>query len=639
MFLALAPMLLWAAPLDLPQLQERGTLRVLVFGTDEDFLPRAGTPKALDRELLEEFAARQHLKLELLVEPRFERLFGRLLEGEGDVLAHGLTITESRQQHVAFARPVATVKHLLVGKRGTKGLPRRPSQLAGKTVVVHDGSAYQDSLVKLGVERLTLEAAPEELDTEGVVYRVGRGELPLTVTDSNVFDAIAAYNPDVEALFAVGDGKELAWALRPDSRALKAALDAFLVEKAMTAYTQRRFIGDLDGVRKRGALRLLTWNDPVSYFAYRGQLFGFEYELAKLLASRLGVRLEVLVPPRRDLLVPWLLEGRGDLVAASMHPVGALARATALSRPYLFADLVKVGEGPPTLAAGSTHAALGRTSDDPEADDTALLEHVREGSLAATAIDRHLLEALTPLPPAVPVSTLLVDQPIVFVMRPTAKKLARAVDDFVAVTYRGLEYNLLKKQYLESNRIIASARAQDVSHTGQLSPFDELFRQWAATHGLDWRLLAAQCFQESQFNPRARSWAGAVGLFQLMPATASELGVTRRDDPSSSVRAGANYLARLSDRLDARLELQQRLRFALAAYNVGFGHVEDAQRLARERGLDATRWFGHVEQAMLLLEKPAFYRRARHGYCRGSEPVRYVSEIQARYDGYIKLVQ
>ena len=322
-----------------------------------------------------------------------------------------------------------------------------------------------------------------------------------------------------------------------------------------------------------------------------------------------------------------------------MHPSGALERTTALSRPYLFTDLVKVGDGPLTLARASTHATLGETSTDPEADDTALLEQVREGKIHATAVDRHLLEALTPLPPSVPVATLAADQPVVFVMRPSAKKLAKAVDGFVAATYRGLEYNLLKKQYLEDNRSIATARAQDVSRTGQLSPFDELFRQYAASHGLDWRLLAAQCYQESQFNPGARSWAGAVGLFQLMPATASELGVTRRDDPISSVKAGADYLTYLSQRLDARLELNQRLRFALAAYNVGFGHVEDAQRLATERGLDATRWFGNVEQAMLLLEKPAFYRRARHGYCRGSEPVRYVSEIQARYDGYVKLVQ
>ena len=628
-----------AASADLPQLKERGRLAVAVFGAEEDFLPRAGSPKARDRELLTEFAQRAGLQVEFKVERDFNALFSRLLAGEVDLVAHGLTITEERRAKLAFTNPVATVRHLVVGRKGAPGLPRTPSALAGQTVVVHAGSAYAQSLKGLGLKGLTLVSAPEELDTEGVVYRVGRGDFPLTVTDSNVFDSIATYNPDVEALFAVAEGKELAWALRPDAPVLKAALDAFLVEKALTAYADRTFDGDLEGLQQRGSLRLLTWNDPVSYFAYRGDLFGFEYELAKLLAARLKLRLEVVVPPRRELLLPWLLEGRGDVIAASLHPTRELQHRATLSRPYLFSELVKVGEDPLTLASGHTHAAFGLTAWDKELDDADLVERVRTGGIRGTAVDRFLLEALPPLPATVPVSPLAQDQPVVFATRPAAPALARAVDGFVASTYQGLEYNLLHRRYLESNnRLIALARSQEVSRTGALSPFDGLFRRYAAPLALDWRLLAAQCFQESRFDPLAHSWAGAVGLFQLMPATATELGVKRREDPQDSIRAGSTYLSRLSARVDARLEFQQRLRFALAAYNVGFGHVEDAQRLAQERGLDATRWFGHVEKAMLLLEQPAFYRRARHGYCKGSEPVKYVSEIQARYDGYVKLI-
>jgi membrane-bound lytic murein transglycosylase F len=630
--------LVTTASADLPQLKQRGTLRVLVFGADEDFLPRAGSPKARDRELLAEFAARSGLTLELHVEHDFNALFTRLLAGDGDVVAHGLTITEERQRRVVFTNPVATVKHLLVGKKGAPGLPRSAAALAGRAVVVHPSSAYAQSLQGLRVAGLTLTPAPEALDTEGVVYGVGRGEFPLTVTDSNVFESIATYNPDVEALFAVAEGKELAWALRPDATALKAALDAFLVEKALTSYAERTFAGDLDGLTRRGSLRLLTWNDPVSYFAYRGDLFGFEYELAKLLAARLKLRLEVVVPPRRELLVPWLLEGRGDVIAASLHPTRELEARATLSRPYLFSELVKVGDDPLTLAAGSTHAALGLEAWDRELDDADLVEKVRSGSIRGTAVDRFLLDSLPTLPPTVPVGTLARDQPVVFATRPASKALARAVDGFVAATYQGLEYNLLRKRYLDDHRLLSAARAEDTARSGQLSPYDGLFRQYAAPNALDWRLLAAQCFQESRFDPLAHSWAGAVGLFQLMPATATELGVKRREDPQDSVRAGSSYLARLSGRVDSRLELQQRLRFALAAYNAGWGHVADAQRLARERGLDASKWFGNVEKAMLLLEQPAFYRRARHGYVRGSEPVKYVSEIQSRYDGYIKLV-
>lgn len=623
--------MLAVAALDLPQLEERGTLRVLVFGSEEEFLPRAGSPKARDRELLAEFADRAGLRLELVVEDDFDRLFPRLLEGEVDVVAHGLTVTPERKQVVAFTRPVATVRQLVVGKKGAKGNPRRVAELSGRTVTVHLRSAYAQTLEQLRIKGLTIAPAPEGVDSEEVVYQVGRGELALTVTDSNLFASIASYNRDVQALFAVAEGREQAWALRPDAPRLKAALDAFLVEKALTSYAERHFTGDLDAIRKRGVLRLLTWNDPVSYFAWRGQLFGFDYELAKLLAARLRVRLEVVVPPQRSQLVPWLLEGRGDLIAAAMHPAKELTPSVTFSSPYLFSNRVQVGAGPAVTLSGGPGI-------DAELDDADLVEQVRAGTLSATVVDQLLLDAMAPLPQSVPRKTLATEEPIVFVTRPSSKKLSKAVDAFVEATYRGLEYNLLKQRYFEAKHPMASARAEAPGPRGQLSPFDAKFREHASKQGLDWRLLAAQSFEESRFDPMAKSWVGALGLFQLMPGTAAELGVKRREDPDESIRAGAEYLARLASRLDSRLELQQRLRFALAAYNVGLGHVLDAQRLAAERGLDPTKWFGHVEKAMLLLEQPAHYRRARNGYCRGSEPVKYVSSIQARYDGYVHLV-
>lgn len=614
--LALALITVLAGAPDLPALKARGTLRVLVFGEDEDILPRAGSPKARDRELLAELCEREALKLEVVAEPDFDKLFTRLLAGDGDVLAHGLTITDERKAKVAFTQPVAVVKQVLVGKRGAKGLPKNVKELQGRVVTVHDGSAYAQSLLDLGAK---VEPAPERLDSEGVVYEVGRGKVALTVTDSNLFASIATYNHDVEQLFEIAEGKQLAWAVRPDAPKLKALLDAFLVEKALTAYAERLFTGDLDAIRKRGALRLLTWNDPISYFSHQGQLFGFDLELARLLAAKLKVRLEIVVPPERSLLVPWLLEGRGDLVAACLHPVSNL-KGVAFSAPYLFTDEVKIGKASPV-------------SHRPDlTDDVELLQEAK-----AKVVDRILIDTLPDAPRDFTVISK--DLPIAYAARADSKKLLEAVDAFIGSTYRGLEYNLLKKRYFEGNRAIEAARSSESGQTGTLSPYDALFKQHAARTGLDWRLVAAQCFQESHFDPLAKSWAGALGLFQLMPTTALELGCTRREDPAESVRAGTDYVAKLLARMDSRIELKHRLRFALAAYNAGPTHLEDARRLAAERGLDPMKWFGHVEKAMLLLEKPQFYRRTKAGYCRGSEPVKYVSEIQARYDGYVKLVE
>ena len=258
-------------------------------------------------------------------------------------------------------------------------------------------------------------------------------------------------------------------------------------------------------------------NDPVSYFAYRGQLLGFDYELAKLLAARLRVRLEIVVPPERALLVPWLLEGRGDLVAATMHPSSDPNVANSL--PYLFTDQVQVG-------ASTSDAAPDGTLDPVEQVQRAL-----DGTGAAVLADRVLLQAMSST--AATLAAVQTEQPIVYLLRKKTPKLQKAADAFVTATYHGLEYNILKKRYFEANRAID-----------------------------------AQCFHESRFDPKAHSWAGAVGLFQLMPMTAQELGIRHREDPSESIRGGAEYDARMLSRVDPKLALKEQIRF-----EIGRAHV------------------------------------------------------------------
>jgi len=208
----------------------------------------------------------------------------------------------------------------------------------------------------------------------------------------------------------------------------------------------------------------------------------------------------------------------------------------------------------------------------------------------------------------------------------------------VARTYKSLEYNLWWRRYFENTQLATQVRTPDAGVGQGLCAYDPIFRKYAEQYGFDWRLLAAQSYQESRFDPTARSLAGAVGLFQVLPKTAKEMGFSKLNDPDQGAHAGIQHLARLADRLETTLPVQQRMRFALAAYNAGWGHLTDARQLARTKGLDPDKWFKSVEQAMLLLSQPAYYSRARHGYVRGFEPVRYVSEIQTRYENYLKLV-
>ena len=146
-------------------------------------------------------------------------------------------------------------------------------------------------------------------------------------------------------------------------------------------------------------------------------------------------------------------------------------------------------------------------------------------------------------------------------------------------------------------------------------------------------------YQESRFDPNAKSFAGALGLLQLLPNTAVQVGIdkSRMTDPETSIRAGVSYLAWTRDRFASTLPVDERLWFSLAGYNAGYGHVHDARRLAKQMGWDQNVWFDNVEKAILLLSKREYARRARFGYCRGSEPVRYISEIRDRYQAYLAL--
>ncbi len=164
-----------------------------------------------------------------------------------------------------------------------------------------------------------------------------------------------------------------------------------------------------------------------------------------------------------------------------------------------------------------------------------------------------------------------------------------------------------------------------------LSPYDALFQRYGARYGLDWRLLASVAYEESRFDPRARSYAGARGLFQVMPATGKQLGFDDLEDPEQGIHAGVLYLHQQLGRFEPSLPPTERLAFALAAYNAGFGHVDDARKLASQLGWDPDRWEGNVERALLLLEQPRHFRRARHGFVRGWEPARYVAQVQQHY--------
>ncbi len=652
---------------DLPDIRARGTLRVLVVGDeDEQPIQHDGTPAAIDRDLAEDFARRQGLRLELVWVERGHDILDELLAGRGDVAGSRLTITPERAARVAFTDPVAIVDEVVIARKGLRNPPRAPAELARRTVSVPSGSVFEASLAKLEVPGLRVEPVPGVVGQSDLVGEVNRGERELGVVDSNVLDAERPWSKSVVGLFPIARKRSTAWAVHPEAKQLKTALDLFLQERALIAHADRTWSGDLGDVKKHRVLRVLTRNNAVSYFLLRGEAAGFDHDLMKRFADGLDVRLQMVVPPSHGDLVPWLLQGKGDVIAASYTVSAERGKQVAFSVPYLEVQelLVQRASEPPLRALsdlrgrrirvrpGSSYLAtlerlrakgapitveLARSDEETEQ----LIAGVAAGEVDLTVADSHIFQAervwRTDVLASFPLEPGEKKQ-LAFAVRPNDRELKAALDRFVRQTYKGLEYNISWRRYFEDGKVAAEVRAQDAGVLQGLSSYDRLFRKYAELYNFDWRLLAAQAYQESRFDPEARSLAGAVGLFQVLPRTARELGFQKLDTAEDSAHAGIKHLARLAERLETTLPLQQRMRFALAAYNAGWGHLADARQLARAKALDPDKWFKNVERAMLMLQQPAYYAHARHGYVRGTEPVRYVSEIQTRYENYLKLV-
>ncbi|MCP4503562.1 MAG: transglycosylase SLT domain-containing protein [Deltaproteobacteria bacterium] len=439
--------------------------------------------------------------------------------------------------------------------------------------------------------------------------------------------------------------------------------------KALTSHRTKTFKGDLDAIRKRKVLRVLTRNNSTSYFLYRGKEAGFHFELAKMFAEELGVRLEMVVPPATRDLVPWLLEGRADIVMAALDTHAPRIGRVQLTRHYLESPLVVVVQKKdpvqydsleslskltllvrPSSSSVKRIRALSKTitsglpmraaRESLEAED--LIGEVADGNVSAAVVEKRVADVELLYRDDVRIAYVFEGEPVqsAFATRKEDKKLSAFADDFLRRHYRKKLFNIFYKRFHESRPRAARVRAESAraDKNGQLTPWDAIFRREAVKVGLDWRLLVAQCFQESRFDPHAHSPYGAVGLMQMLPTTAAEVGIQNPEDPEASIVGGTRYLKKLVDRyLKKDLPLKEAVRFALAAYNVGPGHVDDARILGVKMGKDPKRWFGHVSEMLPLLARPRHFRAARFGYCRGEEPQRYVSEIQTRYDAYVGL--
>jgi len=651
---------------DLAEIRQRGVLRVLV--------PRHHLPEVLpadmvrpDQSFAADFARELGLRVQWVYAENRDDLIPLLLAGVGDLVGSGLVITPERREQVAFSVPLGVVRDQVVVRadraRAVAGTP----DLHGLTVALHPSTAAWKRLELLQEEipGLSLAALPESETLLKALDEVADGFYDATVLPGYLVRATLATRPELKAAFYLGNERPVAWAVHPGAKALRTRLDQFIYAHRLTEKPPELYRADLAEIKKRGVLRVLTRNNPATFFLLRGERLGFEYEVVSAFARSQGLRVEMVIAPSREALIPWLREGRGDLIAASftITPEREKIPDIAFSRPYNYATetLVTRADEPPlasieslagrevvvrhsssyweTIKALQAQQIPVRLKPAPEEQETEwIIGQVAEGAYDLTVADSPILDIERTWRDDIKADlTLGEPKPYGWVVRREAPELLAAVNTFLDGFYRGTDYNLIHRKYFKDPRKIRHHVELRTARSGELSPYDETVRRYAEDYGFDWRLIVAQIYQESRFDPEAESWVGARGLMQIMPNTADELGLKDAHDVDGSIRAGVRYLAQLRQRFDLAIPLVERTWMALAAYNAGFGHVEDARRLARKLKLDPDRWSDNVEEAMRLLTLDKYASSAEHGYCRCTQSVHYVQQIQMRYDAYVNV--
>jgi membrane-bound lytic murein transglycosylase F len=454
---------------------------------------------------------------------------------------------------------------------------------------------------------------------------------------------------------------------------------------------------DFDLIAEGDTLVLLTTFNSTSYFIYRGEPMGYEYELARAFAEEHDLHLRVEVVRERERVFDQLRAGEGDLAGARLLPALEGERDVAFSSalyetepvlvqrtdepeemelPGVADTIIEMGdpEAAPSAAdlrvrrvsrpeqLGDQTVHLARASDyrpvlielsdeitgdievveiDTVRADEAVIRQIATGDVDFTVTQEELAELKEEYFDNVTVRPVVgPTHSVAFAVRENAPILLRELNSWLEAN-ADLRQALYQKYFIDRAGYRQRVESEYLtSETGRLSDYDDLLRRYSREIGWDWRLLASLAFQESRFDRNARSWAGAQGLLQLMPATAAEHGVTNLTDPEQNVIGGTRFLAWLMNYWEDEIEDEdERRKFILASYNTGAGHVGDARRLAEAHGDNPDVW---EDVAFWLLKKSErrYYTHpvVQFGFSRGYEPVAYVRVILDRYDHYQEFV-
>jgi len=416
----------------------------------------------------------------------------------------------------------------------------------------------------------------------------------------------------------------------------------------------------LNRILQRGKLVALTDYNSVNYYIYRGEPMGYQYELLRKFTEHLGLRLELRIEENLEKGFELLQEGDVDLIAMGLTVTGKRRAQFDFTNPIIITRQVLVQQMPEgwqqmttrdqiesnllrsslELAGKTIHVEAGsifkkrlETLMDEIADTIYIIEDKREveeligavarGEIAYTVADEHIALINERVYPGVDVKMpLSFPQKLAWAVKKIPEKqLLNEINLWLDQFGNTLEARVIYNKYFQSNRVRYLAKSEYTSfNEGRLSVYDETIKEVAEVIGWDWRLFASLIYQESEFKPDAVSWAGAYGLMQLMPVVMEQFGIDTTASPEEQIKIGGKFIQYLNRQIPASItDSAERIKFVLAAYNSGVGHVLDARRLAEKYNKNPDVWTGQTDFFMLNKSKPAFYHDSvvYYGYARG----------------------
>ncbi len=415
----------------------------------------------------------------------------------------------------------------------------------------------------------------------------------------------------------------------------------------------------LEQIQQSGELLVITRNSPTTYYEGAEGFTGLEYDLVQLFAKKLGVTARFIIPDSFTEILPAISRKEAHFAAAGLTVTKAreslvrfgpayqeitqqLIYRAGTYRPRKITDIIG---GTLEIIAGSSHEEEmnklkqqypdleWEVRDDVESEELLYLlkEQVIDYTIADSnevALNQRYYPELKPAMDLTPPQSLA----WAFPHSEDSSLYDEALAFFEKIKKDGSLKQLIERHYGHIEKLNFVDKRTFKRHiASRLPKYKPLFKKAAQEHGFDWKLLAAIGYQESHWNPRAKSPTGVRGIMMLTQATAKQLGIKNRLDPAESIFGGARYIHIVEKKIPERVENPDRLWMALAAYNIGFGHLEDARILTQKNGGNPDKW-ADIKQTLPLLTKKKWYKKTRHGYARGREAVTYVDSIRSYYD-------